>query len=56
MLTTELSDRRWKRAQAVSDDVHKSSHVKTETLSGGSSPAILLGTFILGSVIGWYPL
>jgi len=38
--TTKLSDRRWKRAQAVSDDVHKSSHVKTETLSGGSSPAI----------------
>ena len=38
--TAELSDRRWRRAQAVSDDVHKSSDVKSETLGGGSSPAL----------------
>jgi len=42
-MPNELSDRRWRRAQSVSENVHKSSHVKTETLSGGSSPAILLG-------------
>ena len=34
--TTKLSDRRWKRAQAVSEAVHESRNVKTETLSGGS--------------------
>lgn len=27
--TNELSDRRWKRAQAVSEDVHKSGRLKT---------------------------
>jgi hypothetical protein len=40
-LTPELSDRRWKRAQAVSDDVHKSNRVKTETLSGGSLDSLV---------------
>jgi len=44
-LTPELSDRRWKRAQAVSDDVHKSSHVKIETLSGGFVSNDLVRTF-----------
>lgn len=39
-LRGELSDRHWKRAQSVFDDVHKSSNFKTETLSGDSSPAI----------------
>ena len=41
--TTELSDRRWQRAPRMSDDVHEPRDVKTEALSGGSSPAILLG-------------
>ena len=45
--TTELSDRRWQRAQAMPNDVHKSDRVKTETLSGGLSPAILLGGIAL---------
>jgi hypothetical protein len=36
--TKKLSDHRWKRAQAVSDDVHESKRFKTETLGGGSSP------------------
>jgi hypothetical protein len=44
-LTQVLNDWRWKRAQAVSDDVHKSNNTKTETLGGGSSPAI--GSVIL---------
>src|SRR2546430_9433796 len=34
--STRVSDRRRQRAQAVSDDVHKSGRVETETSSGGS--------------------
>ena len=36
----ELSDRRWQRAEALSNLVHEFCAVKTETLSGGSAPAI----------------
>jgi len=36
-----VSDRRRPRTQAVSDDVHKSTRVKTETLSGGSLDSLV---------------
>jgi len=39
--TTRVSDRRRPRTQAVSDDVHKSTRVKTETLSGGSLDSLV---------------
>ena len=36
-----MSDRRRQRAQAVSDNVHKSDPVKTETLNGGSLDSLV---------------
>jgi hypothetical protein len=36
VLTTRVSDGHRERTQAVPDDVHKSDHIKTAALSGGS--------------------